>query len=58
MMYLMQRLINAAKIKNLEVMEGAILSSNNGMLAMVRNLGFNITSDPIEPTIELATKIL
>jgi len=56
--HLMRCLINAAKIKDLESMEGAILASNNGMLALVGNLGFNITSDPIDPTLELATKIL
>ena len=54
----MQCLINAAKTKNLKIMEGAILAANSGMLALVKNLGFKITANPLDPTLELAVKIL
>ena len=56
--HLMQCLINAAKTKNLKIMEGAILAANSGMLALVKNLGFKITANPLDPTLELAVKIL
>jgi acetyltransferase len=52
--HLMIKLIQTARDRGLEVMQGEILSSNVKMLEMIDSLGFRITNDPDEHTIKRA----
>ena len=45
---LMQLIIDYAKSEGLKHIVGDVLSENTVMLAMCRNLGFEITNDPVE----------
>jgi acetyltransferase len=54
--HLMTCLIEAAKTKNLNVMEGVILADNLSMLTLVKNLGFSCKVDDDDPTLLVATK--
>ena len=46
---LMQMIIEYARAEDIEVIEGQVLSENTAMLAMCRELGFEIASDPHDP---------
>lgn len=48
---LMERLIAAAKDKNLKTMKGVFLKSNERMLRFVQHLGFVLHADPEDPTL-------
>ena len=54
--HLMTRLMDAAKTKNLNVMEGMILADNLSMLTLVKNLGFSCKTDSNDPTLVSVTK--
>ena len=51
---LMQKLIEIARNRSLEVMEGQILANNNRMLDLMTSLNFQISNDPDDPGIKLA----
>ena len=55
---LMEALIRAARANRFETMEGLVLRENREMLKFVRALGFEATSDPVEPTLMRAVKKL
>ena len=46
---LMQLIIEYARAEGLAVIEGQVLSENTAMLAMCRELGFDIALDPRDP---------
>jgi acetyltransferase len=46
---LMQMIIDYARAEGLQTIEGQVLSENSAMLAMCRELGFDIAADPREP---------
>ena len=46
---LMQMIIEYARAEELKTIEGQVLSENTAMLAMCRQLGFGISSDPRDP---------
>jgi acetyltransferase len=46
---LMQMIIEYARAEGLKTIEGQVLSENTPMLAMCRQLGFGISSDPRDP---------
>jgi acetyltransferase len=48
---LMQFLIEYARSEGLKVISGEVLAENTVMLAMCRNLGFEVKSDPVEHAI-------
>jgi acetyltransferase len=48
---LMHKLIQTARDRGLEVMEGEVLSNNSKMLNLVRSLGFRLHRDPEDPGI-------
>jgi acetyltransferase len=55
---LMQMIIEYARAEGLKAIEGQVLSENTAMLAMCRELGFNIAPDPRDPdthVVRLAT---
>jgi acetyltransferase len=51
---LMQMMIEYARAEGLKTIEGQVLSENTTMIAMCRELGFTVTTDPQEPEIVLA----
>jgi acetyltransferase len=54
---LMRLIIDYARAEGLKIIEGQVLSSNTTMLAMCRELGFQISFDPQDPdscTVKLA----
>jgi acetyltransferase len=46
---LMQMIIEYARAEDLKAIEGQVLAENTAMLAMCRELGFNIAADPADP---------
>ena len=46
---LMQRIIEYARAEGLGIIEGQVLTENTAMLAMCKELGFEIASDPHDP---------
>jgi acetyltransferase len=46
---LMQMIIEYARAEGLKTIEGQVLAENTAMLAMCRELGFSISSDPSDP---------
>jgi acetyltransferase len=46
---LMQMIIEYARAEDLKVIEGQVLAENTAMLAMCRELGFAIATDPGDP---------
>jgi acetyltransferase len=46
---LMQMIIEYARAEDLKVIEGQVLAENTAMLAMCRELGFDIAADPGDP---------
>lgn len=55
---LMSGLIDAARTRGLQVMEGIVMSSNHKMLGLMTALGFDIESVPGDPTIRRVVKHL
>lgn len=55
---LMRRLIEVARRHRLQIMEGEVLSDNHPMLTLTRNLGFEQTTDPDDPTVVQISKVL
>lgn len=47
---LMQMIIEYARAEGIEVIEGQVLSENTAMLSMCKELGFEIASDPHDPS--------
>ena len=52
---LMQLIIEYARSEGLRTIKGQVLRENTGMLEMCRELGFDIASDPHEPSSVIAT---
>ena len=52
---LMQLLIEYARTEGLQRISGQVLRDNTTMLAMCRELGFNVTSDPTDPGLQVVT---
>lgn len=50
---LMKKLIDAAKKRGLQVMEGFVLAENQSMLRLARRLGFSIAPDPDDRAIRI-----
>lgn len=55
---LMQELMDVARNRGLESMEGEVLSQNTKMLALMKSLKFDITSDPDDMSIRKVNKQL
>jgi acetyltransferase len=55
---LMEALIEAARARGFETMEGLVLRTNRPMLRFVRALGFEAAPEPYEPTLTRAVKKL
>jgi acetyltransferase len=51
----MQLIIEYARNEGLRTIKGQVLRENTGMLDMCRELGFDIASDPSEPSSVIAT---
>ena len=45
----MQLIIEYARAEGLKVIEGQVLAENNAMLAMCKELGFDMAPDPRDP---------
>ena len=52
--HLMQNLMEVARDRGLDRMEGQILSENAKMLDLVTSLGFRISNDPEDPAVKQA----
>jgi RimJ/RimL family protein N-acetyltransferase len=50
---LMRALIDSAKTRGLEQMEGFVLAANQPMLRLARRLGFSIARDPDDPSVRV-----
>lgn len=55
---LMQKLIDIARNRGLEVMEGQVLANNFRMLELMASLNFKISNDPADPGIKLVVSRL
>jgi acetyltransferase len=55
---LMEALIEYARYRNLETMVGHVLADNHGMKTLARTLGFQITTDPDDPSLVRTKKSL
>ena len=55
---LMRQLIDVARGRGLNTMEGEVLANNRPMLDMARNLGFSILPSQDEPSVMLVSKQL
>lgn len=55
---LMRQLIDVARARGLNTMEGEVMANNRPMLDMARNLGFSILPDPGEAGVMLVSKVL
>jgi acetyltransferase len=55
---LMQALFDAAHARGLRSLEGLVLSENRNMLDFARELGFELSSDPVKPALVRAVKKL
>jgi acetyltransferase len=55
---LMQKLIDIARNRSLEIMEGQVLANNYRMLELMKSLNFQISNDPTDPGIKLAVQRL
>jgi acetyltransferase len=55
---LMNKLIDIARNRGLEVMEGQVLGNNYRMLELMKSLNFQISRDPNDPGIKLAVQRL
>ena len=48
----MHLLMEVARKRGLEEMRGEVLSNNHKMLALMKSLGFRVSSDPDDPGIK------
>lgn len=55
---LMTSLMEAARHRGFETMEGEVLSDNTSMLMLVRNLGFSVQTSPDDPGVKLVRRPL
>ena len=55
---LMTSLLDAAREKDLKVMEGEVLAGNRNMLKLVESLGFSISTSPDDPAVKKVSKLL
>jgi acetyltransferase len=55
---LMRSLMHHARHRGLRVMEGEVLSANTRMLALVKSLGFRVTTDKLDPALKHVRKLL
>jgi acetyltransferase len=55
---LMQKLIEIARNRGLEIMEGQVLANNFRMLELMKSLNFRISNDPTDSGIKLAVQRL
>jgi acetyltransferase len=55
---LMQALMEAARARGFQIMEGEVLGSNQGMLALVRDLGFSVRTSPDDPAVKRVSRAL
>lgn len=55
---LMGSLMQNARDRGLRIMDGEVLTANTRMLALVKSLGFRIRTDPNDPSLKLASKLL
>jgi acetyltransferase len=55
---LMGQLMEAARHRDLEIMEGDVLASNHEMLELAKTLGFTVTPSADDPNIRRAVKRL
>ena len=55
---LMEVLIEYARYRNLETMEGYVLANNEGMKNLAQSLGFRVKPDPQDPGMVKAVKSL
>ncbi len=55
---LMQKLLDIARNRNLEVMEGQVLANNYRMLELMASMGFQIQNDAEDPGIKVVTQRL
>lgn len=55
---LMGQLMEAARQRDLETMEGTVLANNKEMLALAETLGFAVSADPEDPNLRRVTKRL
>ncbi|HEY9198438.1 MAG TPA: bifunctional acetate--CoA ligase family protein/GNAT family N-acetyltransferase [Gammaproteobacteria bacterium] len=55
---LMQALMEAARSRGFRTMEGEVLASNQPMLALVRDLGFNVRTSPDDPAVKRVSRAL
>jgi acetyltransferase len=51
----MQLIIEYARAQGIRLVHGQVLQENTAMLDMCRNLGFQVKSDPQEPSLVIAT---
>jgi len=56
--HLMDQLMDTARAYGLKEMDGDILANNTEMLKLASKLGFQITTDPSDPGIRRATRLL
>ena len=57
-MHLMNQLMSIARSRDLDFMEGEVLSNNKPMLALAEKLGFRIESDASDPNLKYVSKRL
>jgi acetyltransferase len=55
---LMEALMDAARARGLETMEGFVLGSDHKMLKLMESLGFSIATDPEDPSMKHVTRRL
>ena len=55
---LMQKLLDIARNRNLEVMEGQVLANNYRMLELMASMGFQVQNDAEDPGIKVVTQRL
>jgi acetyltransferase len=55
---LMQKLLDIARNRNLEIMEGQVLSNNYRMLELMASMGFQIENDPEDTGIKVVSQRL
>jgi len=55
---LMESIMDVARDKGLAEIEGLVLANNNGMLKLMRSLGYQVKSYPDDPDFKLVTHSL
>jgi acetyltransferase len=55
---LMLAIMDSARVKGLDQIEGLVLTHNDNMLRLMRNLGFQVSAYPEDPDFRLVTKPL